>query len=88
MRSVIGSVDMQPWLEGVVVNKMLQTITGSIEGDHRAQREDLQKFDEVMEQFRQHTYSLRRLILCGTYDQSIEMLQFYFQVDLTSVCEL
>lgn len=73
-------VEMQPWMEGLVVNKMLQTITGSQEGAHRGQREDLQKFDEIMEQFRQHTYSLRSLILFGTYAQSIEMLQFYFQV--------
>ena len=72
---------MDPWLEGLVVDKMVQSVTTSMEAAHRAAREELKKFDEVMEQFRKHTYSLRRLILSGTHAQNMDMLRFYFQVD-------
>ena len=82
MAEIAGT--MEPFLEGIVVDKMMRGVLTSLEASHRAGREDLKRFDEVMEQFRKHTYSLRRLILCGTLPQSIDMLQFYFQVHLCS----
>ena len=65
---------------GFFVDKVTQPLITVMEAGHRAMRADLKQFDEVMEQFRRHTYSLRRLILYGSNPQSIAILQIYFQV--------
>lgn len=75
---------MAPFLEGLVVDKMLQSVITGQEAHHRLMREELKKFDEVMEQFRKHIYSLRRLILWGSHAHNIDMLQVYFQVGCRS----
>ena len=67
-------------MEGAIVDRVLQPLITGMEATHRSMRDETKQFDEVMEQFRQHTYALRRLILNGTSAQSIEMLQVYFQV--------
>ena len=74
--------DQQKYMDGIFVEKMLRPIMTSLEALNRHMREDLRQFDEVMEQYRKHTYSLRRLILCGNNSQSQDMLQIYFQVGL------
>ena len=50
------------------------------EADYRERRNSIKQFDEVLETFRQHAYSLRRLILNGSNDKSLDMLRMYFQV--------
>lgn len=52
----------------------------TIEATNRATRAELKQFDEIMELFRKHMYSLRRLILYGSKSQSVDILQIYFQV--------
>lgn len=54
----------------------------SWEAVYREQRNSIKQFDEVLETFRQHAYSLRRLILNGSNDKSLDMLRMYFQVQL------
>ena len=78
--------DQQQYMDGIFVEKLLLPIMTSLEAYNRNMREDLRRFDEVMEQFRKHTYSLRRLILCGNNSQSEDMLQIYFQVGLPYLC--
>ncbi len=55
------------------------------EADYREKRNSIKQFDEVLETFRQHAYSLRRLILNGSNDKSLDMLRMYFQVRLFPV---
>ena len=57
------------------------------EADYRERRSSIKQFDEVLETFRQHAYSLRRLILNGSNDKSLDMLRMYFQVQLFPVRE-
>ncbi len=66
--------------EGMILNGMTQPAVLSHESFCRGQREEVKQFDEVVETFRQHAYSLRRLILNGSNQQSVDMLRMYFQV--------
>ena len=74
----------QPYLEGLLANQYLQSIYRSLESHSRASRAEVRKYDEVMETFRRHVYSLRRLILSGTAEQNNDVLRRYFQV--SSLC--
>lgn len=74
-----------PYLEGVLANKFLTTIYQSLESQGRASRYEVRKFDEIMEEFRRHVYSLRHLILSGTIEQNNDVLRRYFQVSMTHV---
>lgn len=77
-RNTIG----EPYIEAVYIDKAMKSVLTTTEAAHRSAREDLKLFDEVMEQFRKHVYSLRRLILCGTQTQNGDMLRMYLQVEL------
>ena len=70
----------QPYMEGLLANQYLQSIYRSLESFSRASRAEVRKYDEVMETFRRHVYSLRRLILSGTAEQNNDVLRRYFQV--------
>ena len=74
------SAGIEPYVEGLYIDKAMQSVLTTTEAAHRSAREDLKQFDEVMEQFRRHVYSLRRLILSGKKSQNTDMLQMYFQV--------
>lgn len=66
--------------DGVVINGLLGTVYNIIESSHRSARAEVTKYDETMEVFRQHVYSLRRLILNGTVAQTNDIMRRYFQV--------
>jgi len=69
----------------MLLEASLRPIMLSWEADYREKRNSIKQFDEVLETFRQHAYSLRRLILNGSNDKSLDMLRMYFQVRLFSV---
>ncbi len=70
------------WCDGILLEGSLRPIMLSWEAVYREQRSSIKQFDEVLETFRQHAYSLRRLILNGSNDKSLDMLRMYFQVQL------
>ncbi|DBA84483.1 TPA: hypothetical protein ACH3X1_006102 [Trebouxia sp. C0004] len=67
------------WCDGVLLEATLRPIMLSWEAEYREKRNAIKQFDEVLETFRQHAYSLRRLILNGSNDKSLDMLRMYFQ---------
>ena len=73
------------WCDGILLEASLRPIMLNSEAGYREKRNTLKQFDEVLETFRQHAYSLRRLILNGSNDKSLDMLRMYFQVRL--VCK-
>ena len=70
------------WWDGVILDGMLKPVTTATESFIREQRSTVKQYDEVLETFRQHAYSLRRLILNGSNDRSLNMLRMYFQVPM------
>ncbi|DBA97691.1 TPA: hypothetical protein ACH3X3_012580 [Trebouxia sp. C0006] len=70
------------WADGMLLEASLRPIMLAWEADYRERRSSIKQFDEVLETFRQHAYSLRRLILNGSNDKSLDMLRMYFQVEL------
>ncbi|KAA6421107.1 MAG: pre translocase subunit [Trebouxia sp. A1-2] len=67
------------WCDGILLEASLRPIMLNSEAGYREKRNTLKQFDEVLETFRQHAYSLRRLILNGSNDKSLDMLRMYFQ---------
>ncbi|KAL0045095.1 hypothetical protein WJX82_008171 [Trebouxia sp. C0006] len=67
------------WADGMLLEASLRPIMLAWEADYRERRSSIKQFDEVLETFRQHAYSLRRLILNGSNDKSLDMLRMYFQ---------
>ena len=82
LEKVLKKVDtsLPPYGDGVVINGLLGTVYNIIESHHRSARAEVTKYDETMEVFRQHVYSLRRLILSGTVAQTNDIMRRYFQV--------
>ena len=68
--------------QGAILDKYMTPLLNTLESQMRGGRAETQQFDEVMESFRQHTYSLRQLILQGSNEQSVDILRLYFQVCL------
>lgn len=73
------------WWDGAILDGMLKPVTTATESFVREQRSTVKQYDEVLETFRQHAYSLRRLILNGSNDRSLNMLRMYFQVPVLCV---
>ncbi len=73
------------WCDGILLEAAVRPIMLAWEADYREKRNSIKQFDEVLETFRQHAYSLRRLILNGSNDKSLDMLRMYFQVRPFSV---
>ena len=73
------------WWDGAILDGMLKPVTTATESFIREQRSTVKQYDEVLETFRQHAYSLRRLILNGSNDRSLNMLRMYFQVPVLCV---
>ncbi|KAK9806163.1 hypothetical protein WJX72_003697 [[Myrmecia] bisecta] len=66
-------------LPGKIAKRVCDGERRKQEGWMRSLREDTKRYDEVMEVFRQHAYSLRRLIVCGTPAQRTDILHSYMQ---------
>lgn len=72
--------DASPYLDFAFLQSYLRSTYGNIEAFGRGVRAEVRQYDEIMEVFRQHVYSLRRLILSGSVEQSNDVLRRYFQV--------
>ena len=74
------SGDLPPYVDHAPISAWLNSIYKTSEANGRSMRAEVTKYDETMEDFRQHVYGLRRIILSGKIEQSNDILRRYFQV--------